>query len=213
MSYLEPHVWYTDVNCIVYADDLLLINRYHIEVGFFTSTPNQVLHDIALEKVELFFEVLMKDCVIITKKDYDKEDHKLVNNWFMVHEFLNDQTIAAMIYSKLVAIVGNDLDIQFVRLSSELGGNIRYTISNDSPELSVLLPDKETWWDDPHIKFNPWWLRTDTATYDLLINRDEIFQGDVRWEEVFEEALAKAKEPTSKKSKFTIIEGGKDEIG
>lgn len=211
MSDLEPHVWYTNVDCIVYIDDLLLINNYQIEVGFFTSTSNVVLHDIALEKIEVFFELLMKNCIVIRKEEYDKDQRNLTNNWFMVHELLNDQTVAAAIYSKLISIVGDDLDIQFLRLSSELGKNIRYTINSESPELTVLLPDRETWWNDPHVKFNPWWLRNDTATYDRLINRDETFQGEIRWEDLFEEALDKAKEMDSKKSKFKIIKGGKVE--
>lgn len=211
MSDLEPHVWYTDVDCMVYIDDLLLTNNYQIEVGFFTSTSNPLLHDIALEKIEVFFEVLMKNCIVIRKDEYDREERNITNNWFMVHELLNDQTVAAAIYSKLISIVGEDLDIQFLRLSSELGKNIRYTINSESPELTVLLPDRETWWNDVHVKFNPWWLRSDTATYDRLINRDEIFQGDIRWDDLFEEALTKANELESKKNKFKIIAGGKGE--
>lgn len=211
MSDLEPHVWYTDVNCIVYVDDLLLTNNYQIEVGFYTSTPNPVLHDIAMEKVEVFFELLMKNCVIIRKEDYDREERNIANNWFMVYDLLNDQTVAAAIYSKLISIVGEDLDIQFLRLSSALGNNIRYTIVNESPELTVLLPDRESWWNDPHVKFDPWWLRSDTATYDRLINRDEIYEGEILWNDLFEEALVKAEEIDSKKNKFKIIPGGKVE--
>lgn len=211
MSNLEPHVWSTNINCMVYVDNLLLINTYQIEVGFFTSTTNPVLHDIALEKIEVFFELLMKDCIIITKEDYDKEERTIANNYFMVHDFINDQTIASMIFSKLISIVGIDLVIEFVRLSSVLGNNIRYTISNESPELSVLLPDKETWTKDSPVKFDPWWMRSDTATFDCLLDQNEIFRGLLRWEEIFEEDLAKANEADSKKSKFKIIAGGKDE--
>jgi hypothetical protein len=211
MSYLEPHVWSTNVNCMVYVDDLLLTNNYQIEVGFFTSTPNAILHDIALEKIEVFFELLMKDCIIITKENYDKENRTISNNWLMVDDLLNDQTVATMIFSKLVSIVGADLDIEFLRLSSALGNNIRYTISNDSPELSVLLPNKETWCKDSSIKFDPWWMRSDTATFDTLIDQNDFFKGLLRWEDVFGEDLAKAQDDDPKKNKFKIIAGGKDE--
>jgi hypothetical protein len=213
---LDPHCWYSEVDCVIFVDKSLLINHYNIEVGFLPAHSNPMIHDMALEKIEMFFNLLMKNSVIVKKSDYDTEfPIMLTNNILMIPETLNDQTVGAAIFSKLIAIVGNELEIVHIKISSELGRGIRYTIFEDSPELTELLPSKKDWWKDTKIKFNPWWMRSDTATYDRLINRDEIYEGEFVWDEYFKEELESIRKSQEAeaiaKGKFKIINGGKDE--
>lgn len=210
-----PHEWSIELNCMVFVNDALLVNNFSIKVGFLPTVENTILNDIALEQIEIFFNLFMQNSIIINKKEYEESDSivKLQNNVFMIPDKPNDQTIGSLIFSKLIAIVGDNLDIEYIRLTSDLGKNITYTIDSESPELEVLLPTKAEWWDDDNVTFMPWWCRPDTATYDVLINRDEIYQGDIVWEDLFKDELEKLKETeNTAKGKFKIISGGKDEV-
>lgn len=208
---IVPHAWPVEINCIVYVDNLLLQNKYNIEVGFDTSTNNPALHDIAFEKIEMFFEIIMNNCIIINRDDFKEKTFDFENNYLELPEMLNDQTVASVIFSKLMSLVGEDLIISYIKLSSALGKGIRYTIDNNSPELNILLPKKEDWWESEDIKHQPWWMRPDSATYDKILEGDDIYIGEFNWEEHFGEDLEKAKDLDVKKTKFEIIRGGKDE--
>ena len=190
---------------------MLAINHFDISIGFHNTVENPVLNDIAFEQIELFFNTLMSNAILISKEDYDNDSLKdLENNICMVPNKANDQTIGSQIFLKLVNIVGENLEIDHITISSVLGKNIEFTIDIESPELTVLLPKREEWWNDENIKFQPWWLREDAATYDLLINRDEIFTGAFKWSDIFEEEMKEADTIDKIKGKFTIIDGGKN---
>lgn len=206
------------VSCMVYVDDKLLTNRFKIKIGFNTVNTNPVLNEIALDQIELFFKILMDDCIILSKDSYPALNNNLNNNIFMVHEKPNDQTIASMIFLKLSNIVDKNLEIDYVSLTSKLGNKICYTIDMNSPELDVLIPKKEIWWKDKSINSDPWWLRSDTATFDQLVNKDEIYTGEFKWEDLFKDDLEEAdnfnksnKSDKLSKGKFKIIPGGKNE--
>jgi hypothetical protein len=196
---------------MVFVDDLLLINHYNFEVGFDTVASNPILHDVAFEKVQMFFDILLTNNIVIGKKDFIEKRPPIENNFIELPDLLNDQTLGSVIFSKLMAIVGDDLSIEYVKISSDLGRNVRYTIDNHSPELHVLLPEKDDWWEDEDIKSQPWWMRPDTATYDEVIKGEDIYAGEFKWDEHFETEIEKAKSLDVKKSKFEIIRGGKDE--
>lgn len=209
--FIVPHAWSTKPSCTIYVDGMLLINHYKIEVGFDTCTENPILHDVAFEKVEMFFDILMNNSVIINKKDFTEKPFELENNYIELYNMLNDQTLGSVIFSKLMALTGEDLDIKYIKISSSLGKNIRYHIDNDSPELLALLPSNEEWWEGTEIKNQPWWMRPDTATYDEIISEDTIYKGNFDWDEHFENQLEEAKGYGVKETKFKIIRGGKDE--
>lgn len=206
-----PHSWPTKVKSIIFVDNMLIVNSYKIKVGFDTSSINPILHDIAFEKVQMFFEILMNNSIIISKTDFNQMNLNYGNNYIELPDLLNDQTLGSVIFSKLSALVGEDLIIEYVKITSSLGKNICYTIDNDSPELHALLPDKEAWWDGKEIKSQPWWGRPDTATYDKLLEGDDIYIGDFDWNEHFEEDLKEAENMNTKASKFKIIKGGKSD--
>lgn len=208
---ITPHAWFTEANCMVYVEDLLLINNYVFEVGFDTTASNPILHEIAFEKIQMFFDILLNNNILINKADFIEKRPKLQNNFIELPDMLNDQMVGSLVFSKLMAIVGEELSIEYVKVSSSLGKNIRYTINNNSPELHILLPNKEDWWEGADIKSQPWWMRPDTATYDEVLSGEDIYKGEFNWEDHFETELEKAKDLEVKKSKFEIIRGGKDE--
>ena len=204
-----PHVWPAEASCMVFVEDMLLLNTYKFEVGFDTSTANVVLHDIAFEKIRMFFEVLLNNSIIMAQEDFKAKTFDFQNNYLELPNMLNDQTLGSAIYAKLISLVGEDMIISHVKISSSLGKGIVYTINENSPEIHSLLPTKNEWWDSDDPKYLPWWLRPDPATYDELLEGDKIFEGDFSWEEHFEEDLKEANKDD--KGKFKIIKGGKDD--
>ena len=208
---ITPHEWPVKVQLLIYVDNMFILNNYKIKVGFDSSSLNPILHDIAFEKINMFFEVLMNNSIIISKPDFEDKKFSFENNYIELPEMLNDQTLGSAIFTKLCALVGEDLVISYVQLSSSLGKNIKYTINDNSPELSALLPEKEVWWENKEIKNQPWWMRPDTATYDKVLEGEEIYLGEFDWNEHFSEELKEAENVGVKASKFKIINGGKDE--
>ena len=206
-----PQRWHMDFSCMVYVDGLLLINDYNVTIGFYTINENPVLNDLALDQIEMFFNVLMDGCVMITKDDYDDGSAvPLMNNIFMVPKRANDQTIGCLLSQKLMQVAGDNLDVDHISINSTLGKNIEHTLHLESPEMSVLVPSKQEWWEEKEIASEPWWLRSDTATYDKVLEEDQIFTGEFEWGEVFKEELEKADELNSGKNRFKIIDGGKN---
>lgn len=204
---IVPHVWSTEASCIIYVDDMLLINNYKIEIGFDTSSTNVILHDIAFEKIQMFFDVLLNNSIIIAQKDFKVKTFDFGNNYIELPNILNDQMLGSVIYAKLISLVGEDLIIDHVKISSDLGKGIRYTLNENSPEVATLLPSKQEWWDSDTVEYLPWWMRPDPATYDELLEEGKIFEGDFTWEEHFEEDLKEANKDD--KNRFKIIKGGK----
>ena len=206
-----PHTWSTSFSSMIYIDKMFAINYFDVSIGFFYTVENEALCEMAFEQIEMFFSLLMNNAIMISKEDHDNDLlGDLENNVFMVPGKANDQTIGSQIFLKLVNMVGENLSIEHIVINSVLGKNIQYSIDMDSPELTKLLPTREEWWDDENVKFQPWWLRDDSATYDVLINRDEIYTGAFKWSEMFEKELEEAKIADKNKGKFTIIDGGKN---
>lgn len=206
-----PHEWSTKTSCTIFVEDMLLVNKYNFKIGFDTSSINPILHDIAFEKIQMFFDILLSNSIIISKEDFVDRKFIFKNNFIQLPSLLNDQTLGSVIFSKLMSIVGEDIIICYIKISSSLGKKICYTIDNESPELHALLPSKEDWWENTDIKNQPWWMRPDTATYDEVIKGDNIYIGEFDWNEHFESEIEEAKNLDGKKAKFEIIRGGKDE--
>lgn len=206
-----PHEWSVKTQSIIYVDNMFILNNYKIKVGFDSSSINPILHDIAFEKIVMFFEVLMNNSIIISKTEFNDTNFPFENNFIELPDMLNDQTLGSAIYTKLCALVGENLIISYVKLSSSLGKEITYTINDNSPELGSLLPDKEVWWGDKDFKTEPWWMRSDSATYDKILEGEKIYIGEFNWDDHFADELKEAENVGTKATKFKIINGGKDE--
>lgn len=215
ISRSHPHQISIEVPCMIFIDNALVINTFTIKIGFLPTVENKILNNIAFEKIGMFFDLFVQNAIIIDKKNQQefKNIIKIENNLISTPGMPNDQVFGSLIYLKLSSIVGPDLDIEYLTLSSELGKNIIYTFDIDSPELEVLVPSKEDWWEKDQTELLPWWHRPDTATYDMILGDIDIYQGDISWDEFFKEELEKAREAEKTiRGKLKIIAGGKDEI-
>jgi hypothetical protein len=206
------HEWTINFSCLIYVDKLFLINDFVVTVGFRPIIENPILNDITLDKIEMFFKTLMNGSIILDTSEYDETISGLTsNNFVMTPGKANDQVIGCLLLYKLISLVDKDLEISHIVISSSLGNNIRFTFDTDSLELAVLVPSREEWWEDPETKIDPWWLRSDSATYDLLKEDGDYYKGDLDWDELFREELQESENFNKETKKiFKIIPGGKD---
>jgi hypothetical protein len=209
---LAPQVVTYKINSIVWMDSSLSINKFKIKIGFHVLNENPILNEIAIDQIDIFFKLLVENSIFMDKTTYDAMENPPSNNIFLTLDKADDQSIVSMIFLKLHSIVKNNLDIEFVSLSSKLGNNIRYSVDGESELPDIMLPKKAEWWGDEKIKFDPWWLRSDTATYDKLINDEEIYEGEFLWGELFKDEFSEAAKLTlPSKEKFKLIPGGKND--
>ena len=198
---------------MVYVDELFLINNYKFEIGFFTVSDNPILNDIALDQIDMFFSMLMSNAIIVDKKDYDESNFikEMKNNKFMTAGKGSDQLVGSLVYLKLVNIVGENLDIDHITITSELGKDVCYAIGADSLEIEALVPKKETWWNDDNTKHQAWWNRPDADTYDKIVD-DKLYEGDFSWRDIFKDEFEEAEnfDKPTKTTVFKLIPGGKD---
>ena len=97
---------------------------------------------------------------------------------------------------------------RFIELSSWQGDGITYTVDKDSKELILL--DAPDWFSDKYTKFDPWWLRADTATYDEEFDKG-IYTGHFSWNNN-QIPVDKKHEEHAKIFEFNpkVLDGGKD---
>ena len=119
-----------------------------------------------------------------------------------------DQIMAAVCFCKANAILDSKITINFIELSSWQGDGITYTVDKDSKELILL--DAPNWFSDKFTKFDPWWLRADTATYDEEFDKG-IYTGHFSWKEN-KISVDKKHEDHAKIFEFNpkVLDGGKD---
>jgi hypothetical protein len=118
--------------------------------------------------------------------------------------------MAAVCFTKSNAVLDGKILVNKLELSSYQGDGISYTITKDGPEIALL--DIDNWWSEKYNKFDPWWLRPDTATYDEELPKG-IYTGHFRWNnDRTETTVDKEHQEHAKVFKFNpkVLNGGKD---
>ena len=96
-----------------------------------------------------------------------------------------------------------------MELSSWQGDGITYAVDKDGKEL--LLLDVDDWFSEQYKNFDPWWLRSDTATYDRETDKG-IYTGHFSWNVRQPKAENKKHDQNAKIFEFRpeVLDGGKD---
>ena len=89
-------------------------------------------------------------------KLYDKL--KSFNNDIIDYVEAYDQLVGVQIYSKLNAIANNLIRVEALQIESWQGENLKYVITDESPEWTILedfeKTCKNTWWRNPNVHFS-----------------------------------------------------------
>ena len=172
--------WKTKFKSIIIVDGELFGNEYNLNISLTPHTADLKEQTDYFERLKNLFEMVFAN-TITTWRD-EKLYHTLKkssNNRFVeLPRPPYDQIMAAVCFCKANAILDSKITINFIELSSWQGDGITYTVDKNSKELILL--DAPNWFSDKYIKFDPWWLRADTATYDEEFEKG-IYTGHFSW--------------------------------
>ena len=120
--------------------------------------------------------------------------------------------MAAVCFCKSNAVLDGKIIVEKIELGSYQGDGIMYSVDKNSKEVTLL--DVDEWFSKKYAKFDPWWLRGDTATYDREMSKG-IYTGHFSWKEetqVVNNEKELTKENHAKIFEFNpkILDGGKD---
>ena len=172
--------WKTKFKSIIIVDGELFGNEYNLNISLTPHTANLKEQTEYFDRLKNLFELVFAN-TITTWRD-EKLYHTLKkssNNRFVeLPRPPYDQIMAAVCFCKANAILDSKITINFIELSSWQGDGITYTVDKNSKELILL--DAPNWFSDKYTKFDPWWLRADTATYDEEFDKG-IYTGHFSW--------------------------------
>jgi hypothetical protein len=172
--------WKTKFKSIIIVDGELFGNEYNLNISLTPHTADLKEQTDYFERLKNLFEMVFAN-TITTWRD-EKLYHTLKkssNNRFVeLPRPPSDQIMAAVCFCKANAILDSKITINFIELSSWQGDGITYTVDKNSKELILL--DAPNWFSDKYTKFDPWWLRADTATYDEEFDKG-IYTGHFSW--------------------------------
>jgi hypothetical protein len=200
----------TKFKSIIIVDGELFGNEYNLNISLTPHTADLKEQTDYFERLKNLFEMVFAN-TITTWRD-EKLYHTLKkssNNRFVeLPRPPYDQIMAAVCFCKANAILDSKITINFIELSSWQGDGITYTVDKNSKELILL--DAPNWFSDKYIKFDPWWLRADTATYDEEFEKG-IYTGHFSWN-TNKIPVDKKHEDHAKIFEFNpkVLDGGKD---
>ena len=202
--------WKTKFKSIIIVDGELFGNEYNLNISLTPHTANLKEQTEYFDRLKNLFEMVFAN-TITTWRD-EKLYHTLKkssNNRFVeLPRPPYDQIMAAVCFCKANAILDSKITINFIELSSWQGDGITYTVDKNSKELILL--DAPNWFSDKYIKFDPWWLRADTATYDEEFEKG-IYTGHFSWN-TNKIPVDKKHDDHAKIFEFNpkVLDGGKD---
>ena len=201
--------WKTKFKSIIIVDGELFGNEYNIKISLTPHTANLRDQTEYFDRIKNLFENVFAN-TITTWRDESlyKTLKKSSNNRFIeLPKPPYDQIMAAVCFCKANAICDSKITIASLELSSWQGDGITYTVDKNSKELILL--DAPNWFSDKYIKFDPWWLRADTATYDEEFDKG-IYTGHFSWNNKI--PVDKKHETHAKIFEFNpkVLDGGKN---
>ena len=172
--------WKTKFKSIIIVDGELFSNEYKIKISLTPHTPSLKEQTEYFDRLKNLFELVFANTITTWR---DEKLYKVLkkatsNRFIELPKPPYDQIMAAVCYCKANSILDSKIVINNIELSSWQGDGITYTVDKDSKELILL--DKPDGFSEKYKKFDPWWLRADTATYDQELDKG-IYTGHFSW--------------------------------
>ena len=202
--------WKTKFKSIIIVDGELFGNEYNLNISLTPHTANLKEQTDYFERLKNLFEMVFANTITTWRdvKLYHTLKKSSNNRFVELPKPPYDQIMAAVCFCKANAILDSKITINFIELSSWQGDGITYTVDKNSKELILL--DAPNWFSDKYTKFDPWWLRADTATYDEEFDKG-IYTGHFSWNNN-KIPVDKKHEDHAKIFEFNpkVLDGGKD---
>ena len=205
--------WCTEFKSIIIVDNELFHNIYKVKIGIRPVTDDLEEQSQYFDRLKFLYTYIVANTVITGR---DEDLYKILavetNNRFIeLPRPPYDQIIAAVLFAKSNAILEGKIIVDSVELSSYQGDGISYTVTKEGSEIELLDVDK--WFSTKYNKFDPWWLRPDTATYDKELAKG-IYTGHFSWQDHNEHNEPKADPQHEENAKIfefntRVLDGGK----
>ena len=202
--------WKTKFKSIIIVDGELFVNEYDVNISLTPHTANLKEQTEYFDRLKNLFELVFANTITTWREEklYHTLKNTSNNRFIELPKPPYDQIMAAVCFCKANAILNSKITINFIELSSWQGDGITYTVDKDSKELILL--DAPDWFSDKYAKFDPWWLRADTATYDEEFDKG-IYTGHFSWNNN-QIPVDKKHQEHAKIFEFNpkVLDGGKD---
>ena len=161
--------WKTKFKSIIIVDSELFSNEYKLNISLTPHTADLKEQTEYFERLKNLFEQVFANTITTWRDEplYLTLRKSTTNRFIELPKPPYDQIMAAVCFCKANSILDSKIVINHIELSSWQGDGITYTVDKDSKELILL--DRPDWFSAKFSKFDPWWLRADTATYDLSL--------------------------------------------
>lgn len=172
--------WKTNFKSIIVVDNELFNNDYTVKLHINPITGNLQEQSEYFERLKMLFENIFNNTIIASREEslYKILEKETNNRFVELPKQPYDQLMAAVCFTKSNAVLQGKIIVNELELSSYQGDGITYRIVKEGPEIQLL--DVDNWFPTKYNKFDPWWLRSDTATYDKILDKG-IYTGHYRW--------------------------------
>jgi hypothetical protein len=196
---------------VIVLDEYINPNKYKIKIYFDIETDNGDHQNTAFERIKIMLEAIFSNSMLINLNNpllqilAKKTKQRIIT---LPTEPL-DVIVAALLYSKLNAIVEGNLNIQQIDVCSSQADNICVHFDTDFAEDFQSL-------DCEYYKVTeqkPWWQRSDPSTGDWFEfgKKDTKFHlQKASWDKTLQWNNISAEDAASPKWKPTVIHGGKE---
>ena len=202
--------WKTKFKSIIIVDNELFPNEYSVELSLTPHTASLKEQTEYFDRLKNLFEQVFANTITAWREEKLYQTLKISsrNRFIELPRPPYDQIMAAACFCKANSILESNITINHIALSSWQGDGITYTVDKNSKELILL--DRPDWFSKKFSRFDPWWLRADTATYDQELDKG-IYTGHFSWTKN-KIPVDKRHEDHAKIFEFNpkVLDGGKD---
>lgn len=211
---MSSFIWTTKFKSIIIVDNELFQNHYDVKLHIKPITSNLKEQSQYFDRLKVLFDHVLSGTITSYREDklYRVLAHSTNNRFIELPKSPYDQIMAAVCFCKSNAVLDGKIIVEKIELGSYQGDGIMYSVDKNSKEVTLL--DVDEWFSKKYAKFDPWWLRGDTATYDREMSKG-IYTGHLSWKEetqVVNNEKELTKENHAKIFEFNpkILDGGKD---
>jgi len=162
---------FTTINIL---GDRIYPNIFSVKLTLITNTEDNTIQNIAFDRVKFMLREIF-DCSIISNRD---SKHLEFFRQTMPHKIMElpcdafDQAVGLALFLKLNSIMGDELILAELAISSTIGDSLWYNIDSDD-DYTVFLQDQKK-------DAISWWAREDLQTTNDLAAAS----GQVTWEDL-----------------------------
>jgi len=149
-------VWKTNYTNTVLLSERLWPNDTEVTLHLTPKNNDAEAQNITFEKYRYIFAKILQNSIFIGRhKDDYKTFFKYTKSLIDFPVKPVDQIVGVCLFAKLNAIGGDTLRVNAIDIESWQGENLKFIITNDSPEGEFVPKgvDEYYWWNDPEPNF------------------------------------------------------------